>query len=99
MTTQQRSEPLITPSTLTNWAEEHIARVFQAGPNNQAFDQAYDNLMGSEAIITVNGQSMSSADYKRHLRRTVEEGRTGAAVAFTGAVAVPQGKNDGVRPK
>ena len=73
--------------TLTAWAEQHIVALFQA-TDEATFDEAFSAFFTKNAKITVNGQHVSLADYKKSIWQA-KFLEAGAQVAFTGAVQVP----------
>ncbi|KAJ3559683.1 hypothetical protein NM688_g197 [Phlebia brevispora] len=73
--------------TLSKWAEQHLTNLFQA-TDEKSFDQAYSNFFTHNPKIVVNGQHLTSDQYKKQLwsGKGLE---SGAQVIFTGAVEVP----------
>ena len=77
--------PVVLP--LSNWAESHITELFTA--DEKSFEEAFDGFLTENASITVNGEHISRAQYKKHLQQE-KALETGAQVAFTGVVEVPK---------
>ena len=73
--------------TLSAWAQQHLTALFQA-TDKDSFNDAFAAFFTKHPSLTVNGRSVSVADYKRQLLlgKTFE---TDAQVAFTGTVQVP----------
>lgn len=68
---------------LTYWAEQHITNIFQAAPLSAAFNATFDEFIGQNASITVNGVNTTREDYKQQF--------TGGnfSVTFVGTVEFP----------
>lgn len=82
---------------LTTWAEQHISALYAATPNN--FNTTFDEFISSNAKITLNGQSLSSDQYKGVLFSHQFE-ISGATVNYNGAVQVSDPSNPTlVRPR
>ncbi|EKM52786.1 uncharacterized protein PHACADRAFT_261414 [Phanerochaete carnosa HHB-10118-sp] len=74
--------------TLDSWVEQHLQEVLTA-KSQTAFDDAFDAFVALDASITVNGQHMSRAEYKKTLWND-EAHETSGTVTFKGTVAVPK---------
>lgn len=74
--------------SLTQWAEQHLTALYKA-TDKASLDAAYDAFLSTDAKITVNGKHLSGEAYKKQLlaSKVIE---TGAQVAYSGAVEVPE---------
>lgn len=72
--------------TLNLWVENHLRELLTAKAQ-AAFDDAFDAFVAPHASITVNGQHMSRAEYKKTLWND-EAHETSGTVSFKGTVAV-----------
>ena len=74
--------------TLSKWAEERITALFTT-TDEESFNGLYNATFAKDAKITVNGKHLSGEAYKKQLlaSKVIE---TGAQVAYSGAVEVPE---------
>jgi len=79
---------------LTTWAEERLRAIFNAEGKAQ-LTEAFDAFVAPHAHITVNGASLSRAQYLARFanEEAAERSQDPAQVSFSGAVASPSTAN------
>lgn len=82
---------IVLPS-LTNWTEQHLTTIFQA-TNQTDFTSAVNAFLSDKVAITVNGVSVSRADFVNQISAEKFDEQS-ATVTFAGAVEVPADSNN-----
>lgn len=77
---------IVLPS-LTNWAQQHLTRVFQTTAAAD-LDAAFDAFLAKDCVITVNGQKTTRDQYKQQLQGE-KFAEASASVKYLGAVEKP----------
>ncbi|KIK09657.1 hypothetical protein K443DRAFT_393298 [Laccaria amethystina LaAM-08-1] len=77
---------IVLPS-LSQWTKNHLTAIFQA-TTASALDTALDAFLFKDAVITVNGRTISRTEFTNLLSGEKFD-ETHASVSFAGAVEVP----------
>ncbi|KAF8904680.1 hypothetical protein CPB84DRAFT_1677137 [Gymnopilus junonius] len=77
---------------LTNWTEQHLTSIFNA-TNQTNFTSAVNAFLSDKVAITVNGVSVSRADFVNNISAEKFDEQS-ATVTFSGAVEVPADSNN-----
>jgi hypothetical protein len=90
---------IVLPS-LTDWTEGRLSALIEA-KTQRAFDEAFDNFLAKEVVITVNGVQVSRDDYKTRLQEEGALHQRSASVKFDNAVEQQESPETGalVRPR
>jgi hypothetical protein len=72
---------------LSQWTKNHLTAIFQA-TTASALDTAIDAFLFKDAVITVNGRTISRTEFTNLLSGEKFD-ETHASVSFAGAVEVP----------